>query len=289
MLSPPLLRSTACRLQLLPHLLCPRRHWNAAFSSSAALWSDVRADFARLSQGLLDRDNEVIRPDAAAEFDKRMESLAAWLARRTSLLRSLHIVWPSQDSGVSLASLLQQPMPRLSSLAIQCSDRDSDWRNPQPRLRFADAACLAHHQTQLTALTFGRAELGRIFGHITDLTDEPAMMILRRLHLPGVYLQSCTVGTLGQLTRLQSLALSVGSTEAQQALQAALQQLQALTSLSVAVRWQKVQQRPKLDLAGLPRLASVSLTDGTVSGLSGAAQQLEFLRLDGTAFDVEVS
>ena len=288
-------------------------HWNTAFCTSAVLWSDVRADFDRLSRGLQTYRGEMA-PYEADKLNRRCESLAAWLARRAGLVRSLHIIWPGNDHGsrVSLPSL-QQPMPRLASLAIQCtsvhqcSDRgDSRKWSAHPCLRFAEVACLATHQPQLIALSFGRLPLCMEFGGLLSPPyDEPPMtwltslQRLQRLELPGFFLRPSTVASLSRLTGLASLALHIDSHAARQRLQDALGQLPGLTRLSVA---QSSQRHPAVALVAgegaaapgaplqvgeLPRLAELHLSGCSVQGLA-AAPSLTWLQLHGN-FQAAVS
>lgn len=270
------------------------------------LWSEVQADFARLSRGLLDRYGN-LPPNKAAQFTSRITSLAAWLARRAGLVRSLHIVWPSQsvDTADALPSLLQQPMPRLSSLAvrIQLSDSNSE---PNSRLRFEEVACLASHQTQLTALAFG--PLGCDTWDRVCQDDAPADMAwlrrlphLRRLKLPGFQVEQGTAAALGQLSHLMDLEVHIGSIAAQQTLQAALQQLHSLTSLAATLaRWpptppfnaeqdqEELERRyPNLDVSSLPRLRTLRLSCGGVLGLC-SCPGLTWLELVNSEFGMEV-
>ncbi len=261
------------------------------------LWSDVRANFTLLANTRLAAG---VTPTAAAVFNRRFESLAAWLARRAGLVRSLHIEWPSQHIGVSLPDVLHQPMPHLTSLTIMCSERISQF-DTEPYKRLADLACLASHQTQLTALTFGRRP-----GHTYHLPKRPAtawlsslqqhLQHLQLLHLPGFALQPGTAAALSQLTGLSSLAVSFDSFSAQLPFQAARQQLSALTSLSVtlpaaaAASYELPGERfPSLDVGGLPRLETLRLSRGGVQGLRSVASTLTWLQLDDTTYKAEVS
>lgn len=284
------------------------RRWNTAFCTSAVLWSDVRADFSPLSRGLQTYRGEMA-PYETDKLNRRCESLAAWLACRASLVRSLHIIWPGNDHGsrVSLPSVLQQHMPRLASLTIQCSDHgDSRKWSAKPCLRFAEVACLATHQPQLTALSFGRLPLCMEFGGLLSPPyDEPplawlaSLQRLQRLDLPGFFLRPSTVASLGRLTGLASLALHIDSHAARQRLQDALGQLPGLTRLSVA---QSRQRHPAVALVAgegaavpdaplqvgeLPRLAELHLSGCSVQGLA-AAPSLTWLQLHGD-FQVAVS
>lgn len=271
------------------------------------LWSDVRADFARLTDRLPYGFYHPISPSAAAtaEFNRRAESLAAWLERRASLVRSLHIDWPSRDGSLSLPAALQQPMPRLTSLTILCSN-GSMRGNADPSERLADVAGLASHQTQLTALVFGRRGLP-----VNEAPEAPAtawinglqrLRHLRQLGLPGFYLAAGTAAALGQLSGLSSLEVQSEWFPAQRSLQAALRQLCGLTSLSATLpewprphpadqqaAYQQDQERfPSLDVGGVGRLAALRLTNDGVRGLSASAPALTWLYLDETQFEMEV-
>lgn len=275
------------------------RHWNEAFCTSAALNSELRADFARLSQGLSEGSDNTIPPDASAEFDRRCSSLAAWLARRAGLVHSLRIDWPSQDSSVPLSAALQQPMRYLTHLEIMCSDHRLDRYTAYPSLRFADVACLASCQPQLTGLVFGRKP--DCMQPANMLQEEPAMtwlsslQRLQRLQLPGFYLQPATAAALASMTGLSALDVNLDSTAAQRALQAALPPLRGLTSLSAMLPdWRHYpgaegaaeDAESPLDVCGLPRLATLRLNRGGVRGLSCAA--MTWLQLNDTDFEMEV-
>lgn len=227
-----------------------------------------------------------------------MESLAAWLARRASLLRSLRIDWIVEhvDAAMPVSSVLQQSMPGLTSLSVQWGDG---------RGSFKLLACLARHHPQLTALAVGIGGQ-RPFEEeilIDGREDQPPMtwltglQRLRQLHLSGFNLHPSTAAALGQLTGLASLAVNVMGGDVRQALQASLQQLRSLTSLSAAFPWQHPEQEeeedeqeegPPLDVGGLPSLAVLQLAGGEVCSLGASGSPLTWLQLHDTKFGMEV-
>ncbi|KAI7841251.1 hypothetical protein COHA_005024 [Chlorella ohadii] len=226
-----------------------------------------------------------------------MESLAAWLARRASLLRSLRIDWIAEhvDAAMPVSSVLQQSMPGLTSLSVQWGDG---------RGSFKLLACLARHHPQLTALAVGIGGQ-RPFEEeilIDGREDQPPMtwltglQRLRQLHLSGFNLHPSTAVALGQLTGLASLAVNVMGGDVRQALQASLQQLRSLTSLSAAFPWQHPEQEeeedeqeegPPLDVGGLPSLAVLQLAGGEVCSLGASGSPLTWLQLHDTKFGME--